>query len=251
MTTDGPTQRLDVAVVSAGLVPTRSRARDLIARGFVSVDGVIVRKAGATVSHSASLRLADDAPDFVSRGAEKLSAALDHFGFEVPGRIAIDIGASTGGFTEVLLRRGARRVYAVDVGTSQLHSRLKDDRRVVSLEGVDARRIDRSVIPEDVTALVADLSFISLTKALGAPLQLTGLGAWLIALVKPQFEAGPGAVGKGGIVSDPSEQARSVREVAGWLSAQPEWDVVGTMPSPIVGGDGNQEFLLGAVRGGR
>jgi 23S rRNA (cytidine1920-2'-O)/16S rRNA (cytidine1409-2'-O)-methyltransferase len=215
---------------------------------LVEVAGTVETRPGAGVGADAAIRLANDAAgSFVSRGATKLSAALDHFGFAVAGVVALDIGASAGGFTEVLLARGAARVYAVDVGRGQLHPRLAADPRVVSLEGCDARRLDRTLVPAPVSAIVADVSFISLTKALPAPLSLAGPGAWLAALVKPQFEAGRAAVGKGGIVRDPVAQQRAVELVQGWLAAQPGWQVLGAIPSPIAGGSGNREFLLGAV----
>jgi 23S rRNA (cytidine1920-2'-O)/16S rRNA (cytidine1409-2'-O)-methyltransferase len=184
----------------------------------------------------------------VSRGAAKLAAALDRFRFPVEGRIALDIGASTGGFTQVLLARGATRVYAVDVGHGQLAPRLASDPRVISLERCDARRLDRALVPEPVGAIVADVSFISLTKALPVPLALAGPGAWLVALIKPQFEAGRAAVGKGGVVRDPAARQQAVQTVRGWVAGQVGWHIADVMPSPIAGGSGNEEFLLGAVR---
>ena len=178
----------------------------------------------------------------------KLIAALDHFRFPVAGIVALDVGASTGGFTQALLARGAARVYAVDVGHGQLHARLAGDARVVSLEGRDARQLDRALVPEPVGAIVADVSFISLAKALPVPLTLAGAGAWLVALIKPQFEAGRAAVGKGGIVRDPEARQRAVAAVRDWVAAQPGWRVLDVIASPIAGGSGNEEFLLGAVR---
>jgi 23S rRNA (cytidine1920-2'-O)/16S rRNA (cytidine1409-2'-O)-methyltransferase len=163
-------------------------------------------------------------------------------------RSALDIGASTGGFTQVLLARGATRVYAVDVGHGQLAPRLASDPRVVSLERCDARRLDRALVPEPVGAIVADVSFISLAKALPVPLSLAGPGAWLVALIKPQFEVGPAAVGKGGVVRDPAARQQAVQTVRGWMAGQPGWRVCDVVPSPIAGGSGNEEFLLGAVR---
>jgi len=186
----------------------------------------------------------------LSRGAPKLIAALDHFGYSANDLVALDIGASTGGFTQVLLDRGAARVYAVDVGHGQLHAQLAADPRVVSLEDCDARRLGPTLVPEAVGALVADVSFISLTKALPAPLTLTRAGAWLVALIKPQFEAGRAAVGKRGIVRDPAARQRAVDLVRDWIAEQPNWRVLDVIASPILGGSGNQEFLLGAQRGG-
>jgi 23S rRNA (cytidine1920-2'-O)/16S rRNA (cytidine1409-2'-O)-methyltransferase len=178
----------------------------------------------------------------------KLIAALDYFRFPVAGVVALDVGASTGGFTEVLLARGAARVYAVDVGHGQLHARVASDARVVSLEGRDARQLDDMLVSEPVGAIVADVSFISLMKALPVPLTFARAGAWLVALIKPQFEAGRAAVGKRGIVRDPAARQRAVALVRFWVAAQPGWRVLDVIPSPIAGGSGNEEFLLGAVR---
>jgi 23S rRNA (cytidine1920-2'-O)/16S rRNA (cytidine1409-2'-O)-methyltransferase len=172
---------------------------------------------------------------------------LAHFGFEAQGRVALDVGASTGGFTQVLLQAGATRVYAVDVGRGQLDARIAGDERVISLEATDARTLSSELVPEPVDAIVADVSFISLTKVLPVPLSLASANAWLVALVKPQFEAGRQAVGKGGVVRDASDRERSVETVREWIAKQPGWTVNGVIDSPIVGGSGNQEFLLGAV----
>jgi 23S rRNA (cytidine1920-2'-O)/16S rRNA (cytidine1409-2'-O)-methyltransferase len=240
--------RLDVRMVELGLAPSRAQARDLIRRGLVEIAGAVATKPGADVAPDAVIRLSPAAAPHVSRGALKLIAALDHFGFSVQDIVALDIGASTGGFTEVLLERGARRVYAVDVGHGQLHPSLAQDARVVSLEGCDARRLDRAAVPEPVDAIVADVSFISLTKALPAPMALARPGCWLVALVKPQFEAGRAAVGKGGIVRDPGARQRAVDLVRDCIAAQAGWRVVGVIASPVAGGSGNEEFLLGAVR---
>lgn len=240
--------RLDKALLERGLAPTRSRARDLIVRGAVTVDGTISRKAGTVVGDEAEIVLQETA-DYVSRGALKLIAGLDAFGFEAEGRLALDVGASTGGFTEVLLARGARHVFAVDVGHGQLHPRVAGDTRVTSLEGLDARLLSDREIPEPVSAIVADVSFISLEKALPAALAFAAPGAWLVALVKPQFEAGREAIGKGGIVRDAAVRDAQAAKLADWLAARPGWRVVGVVPSPIEGGSGNQEFLLGGVFG--
>src|SRR5215813_1362261 len=239
---------LDHLLVELGLVPSRARAQDLIRRGLVDVAGVTERRPGARIGANASIRLSPAMGDHVSRGALKLMCALDHFRFPVPGVVALDVGASTGGFTQVLLDRGAARVYAVDVGHSQLHPRLSRDARVAVLEGCDARRLRRELVPEPVGALVADVSFISLTKALPVPLTLTSAGAWLVALVKPQFEVGRAAVGKGGIVRDQKARQRAVDMVCNWVAGQSGWRVREAIPSPISGRSGNEEFLLGAVR---
>ena len=230
------------------MAPTRSRARDLILRGKVLVGGHACDKPATAVGPADAVTLAPDTPAYVSRGAEKLIAALDAFGFDPSGRTALDVGASTGGFTEVLLERGAVRVYAVDVGRGQLDPGIAADPRVVSLEATDARSLDTARIPEPIGAIVADASFISLTKALPAALGLAAPGCWLAALVKPQFEVGPGHVGKGGIVRDAAARDRALADVCAWLAGQPGWTVAGSIPSPILGGSGNTEFLLGAIR---
>jgi 23S rRNA (cytidine1920-2'-O)/16S rRNA (cytidine1409-2'-O)-methyltransferase len=241
-------QRLDRALVERGLVETRSRARDLILSGVVIIDANPVTKVATLVSETDVITLAATANLYVSRGALKLAAALDHFMLSAKGLIVLDVGASTGGFTEVLLERGAAKVYAIDVGRAQLHDRLRANAKVVVREGFDARQVTRATIPDPINAVVADVSFISLTKALGPALALTEPLGWLIALIKPQFEAGRQAVGKGGIVRDPTDRARAVDEVRAWLAEQATWECLGVIPSPIHGSDGNEEFLLAARR---
>jgi len=243
-------RRLDLVLVERGLAGSRARAQDLIRRGLVTVAGTVETKAGATVMPGADVQVTAGADHHVSRGALKLTAALNHFQFLVPGVVALDVGASTGGFTQVLLERGAARVYAVDVGHGQLHARLAQDPRVVSFERCDARSLDRTRIADPVGAIVADISFISLTKALPAALALAAERAWLVALIKPQFEAGRAAVGRGGIVRDAEDRARAVAEVRDWVASLAGWHVAGVIASPIAGGSGNQEFLLGATRDG-
>ncbi len=238
--------RLDTLLVDCGLADTRARAADLIRRGAVRVGGVAAGKPGQLVGRDVALSVSPGAGDYVSRGGLKLKAALDAFGLTLEGRVALDLGASTGGFTELLLARGAARVYAVDVGRGQLHHRLRSDPRVVPLEATDARALDRSVVPEPVSAIVADVSFISLTLVLPAALALAAPGAWLVALIKPQFEAGREAVGKGGVVRKEEDRQRAVARVRAFMEAQPGWTVLGVIPSPIEGGSGNREFLLGA-----
>lgn len=240
--------RLDASLVAAGLAPTRSRARDLILRGFVTIDGVVCVKPAHAMRENADLALNDAAPVFVSRGAEKLLAALDNFEITVSGLTALDIGASTGGFTQVLLQRGATKVYAVDVGHGQLHASLHADERVISFEQCDARSLTRAMISDDIGLVVADVSFISLTKALGAAIALTAPGAELVALIKPQFEVGPDHVARGGIVRDEGARQRAVEDVKAWIGQQIGWSVIGVMPSPILGGSGNTEYLIGARR---
>lgn len=239
-------ERLDQALVTRGLARSRSQAADLVRRGFVRVAGRAVTKPAMPVRNLTELTLAADAPAFVGRGAEKLVAALGAFGFACDGRTAIDVGASTGGFTEVLLQHGARHVYAVDVGQGQLHETLRHDRRVTPLEKTDARALDARLIPATVDAVVADVSFISLRKALPAALTLASPGAWLVALVKPQFEVGRDGIGKGGIVRDEALRLRAVDDICAWLADEMGWRVEGSIASPVEGGDGNQEFLVGA-----
>jgi 23S rRNA (cytidine1920-2'-O)/16S rRNA (cytidine1409-2'-O)-methyltransferase len=237
--------RLDQRLVEEGLAPTRARAADLIRRGCVAVSGKTVLKPGAMIAEESVPAVAPGAAEYVSRGGLKLLAALSSFGLSPHDAVALDVGASTGGFTEVLLAEGAGKVYAVDVGRDQLHERLQADPRVVSLEATDARTLDATLIPEEVTAITADVSFISLTLALPAALECAAPGAWLVALVKPQFEAGREAVGKGGIVRRPEDRERAVARVQAFLAGE-GWTVLGIVPSPIEGGSGNAEFLIGA-----
>lgn len=242
--------RLDLTLVARGLAPSRARAQDLIKRGFVQVAGKSCNKPAFDVASSEAVEISADAPGYVSRGAEKLVAALDHFGFDPSALVALDVGASTGGFTEVLLERGAARVFAVDVGSAQLHEKIKSDPRVVSLENCDARELSRERVPVPVGAIVVDVSFISVMKILGSVLGLSELSAWLVVLVKPQFEVGRGRVGSGGIVRDAVARRDAVDQVRAFLAQQSSWRVIGEMESPILGGSGNVEYLVGARRGG-
>ena len=235
-------------LVARGLAPSRARAQDLIKRGFVRVGGSICDKPAQDVKDHLPIEISSEAPTFVSRGAEKLVAALERFGFDPAGKVCLDVGASTGGFTEVLLQRGAARIYAVDVGTAQLHPRLKEDCCVVSLENFDARSLSRAEVPDPIDAIAVDVSFISVTKLLSPALELAGPGAWMIVLVKPQFEVGRDNVGSGGIVRDEAARQGALENVRNWIDEQPSWSVVGEMASPILGGSGNAEFLLGARR---
>ncbi len=235
-------------MVTRGLVATRAKARDLVLRGRVLVRGLPALKPSQLVQTQDDLSFAVGHVAHVSRGAEKLIAGLNAFGFDPSGRIALDVGASTGGFTEVLLARGAARVHAVDVGRGQLHASLADDPRVVNLEATDARDLTPARLTGPISAVVCDVSFISLTKALPAALALATPGCWLVALIKPQFEAGPAAVGKGGIVRDAAVRAAVTAGIKTWLASLPNWRVIDVVASPITGGDGNQEFLIGAVK---
>ncbi|MCA3668532.1 MAG: TlyA family RNA methyltransferase [Methylobacterium sp.] len=236
-------QRIDQLLVERGVFASRALARAAIEAGLVRADGLVVDKPSRSVPADAQLQ-ASRPFETVSRGGVKLLAALDAFGVLPADRIALDLGASTGGFTDALLSRGARRVYAVDVGHGQLHPRLAADARVVALEGLDARAITASEISEMVSLLVADLSFIGLVKALPAGLARLEAGGDLIALIKPQFEAGPGA-SRDGVIRDAALQREIASRVAGEVAAL-GLAILGLIPSPIAGGDGNREFLLHA-----
>ena len=212
------------------------------------IGGPTVDKPSRTVSEDAAPVEYRKPHPFVSRGGVKLAAALDHFQLSPENRVALDIGASTGGFTEVLLAAGATKVFAVDVGHEQLHPRLRRDPRVVARDGVNARDLNATVVPLAPDAIVADVSFIGLKLVLPPALAMANGGAWLVALVKPQFEVGRFAIGKGGIVRDAEARDAALADIVKWLGAQPGWTVLGTMESPIQGGDGNKEFLLAAQK---
>ena len=208
-----------------------------------------IGKAGELLAEDSPLELRGKDHPWVSRGGIKLDHGLSHFGVDVIGAVALDVGSSTGGFTDVLLSRGAARVYAVDVGTNQLAWKLRQDPRVIVHEQTNARSLDSGTVPEPVDVIVCDASFIGLAKVLEAPLKLARPGATLVALVKPQFEAGRAEVGKGGVVRDPSVHERVCAEVKAWVESQ-DWTVLGLTPSPITGPEGNVEFLLGAEKNG-
>jgi 23S rRNA (cytidine1920-2'-O)/16S rRNA (cytidine1409-2'-O)-methyltransferase len=243
-----PKVRLDLLLAKRGLARSRSHAQDMIRRGSVLVDGEMAEKPASMVAADAEITFTQD-EDFVSRGAHKLLAALDAFKLRPDGRVCMDVGASTGGFTEILLRHGARRVYAVDVGWGQLHGSLRTDPRVSVFEETDIRAIDPHLLPERPQAVTIDVSFISLLKVLPAALELTAPGCWLVALVKPQFEVGRENIGKGGIARDAAARLESVERVRAFVQNSPGWRVIGVEASPIAGQDGNFEFLLGAVHG--
>lgn len=243
------TMRLDEALVARGLFSSRSRARDAILRGTVTVDGRGETKPALAVPATAAIAVADPAQRYVSRAALKLVAALDGFGLDPAGRTALDVGASTGGFTQVLLERGAGHVVALDVGHGQLHDSLRADPRVTVREGLNARDLTVSDLAgHRPDMLVSDVSFISLKLALPPALDLAAPGAPGVFLVKPQFEAGRAAIGKGGLLRDPADGPRVADDLAGWLGRQPGWRTLGLLPSPIAGGDGNREFLLAGVK---
>ena len=243
------TLRLDKLIAARGLAPSRARARDAIRRGHVMVDGELQRRPGATVAENASVSVNDPAIGYVSRAAVKLAAALDHFAFDPADRVAIDLGASTGGFTQVLLERGAHRVFAVDVGHGQLDEAIANDRRVVALEGVNARYLDPESIDEDIGVVVSDVSFISQKLALPPALAMCRRDAFAVVLAKPQFEVGPADIGRGGIVRDEEAGRHAAEALTEWLGGREGWIVDGMIPAPIAGGDGNQEYLIGAHRG--
>jgi 23S rRNA (cytidine1920-2'-O)/16S rRNA (cytidine1409-2'-O)-methyltransferase len=237
--------RADRLLVERGLFASRAQAQAAIAAGRVTADATTVRRAADEIQVDADLKATPEHP-WVSRGGLKLSAALDHFGFDPLGRVGLDVGASTGGFSEVLLARGARRVYAVDVGHGQLHARLRDRAALVSLEGTDIRSLSATQLQEPPDFVVIDVSFISLTQVLPAALALVVGRGELVALIKPQFESGRRRLKKG-IVRDPSVHATVCQRVAAFVDSL-GWDVAGLFPSPLGGRARNCEFLLGARR---
>ena len=243
-----PKQRADLLLVATGLAESRARAQALILAGKVFSDGKRVEKAGDLMADGAALEVRGQDHPWVSRGGLKLAHALAHFGLNPDGRACLDLGASTGGFTDVLLQHGAARVYAVDVGHGQLAWKLRQDPRVVVLEKTNARYLEAAAIPEPIGAMVCDASFIGLRTILPAPLALCAPGAFAVALIKPQFEAGPGQVGKGGVVRDPALHRAICTMITDWWAARPGWQVLGITESPITGPEGNKEFLIAARR---
>lgn len=239
--------RADQLLVERGLVESRARAQALILAGLVFSGERKIEKAGQALKADAPIEVRGRDHPWVSRGGVKLAHGLAHFGWDVAGAVAIDVGSSTGGFTDVLLTGGAVRVYAVDSGTNQLAWKLRSDPRVRVLEQTNARYLTPSEIPEAIDLVVCDASFISLAKVLAAPLGFARPGARLIALIKPQFEAGRDEVGKGGVIRDPAVHQRVCDEVTCWIEAQ-GWRCAGITRSPITGPEGNVEFLIGAVR---
>ncbi|MBX5454956.1 MAG: TlyA family RNA methyltransferase [Acidobacteriia bacterium] len=241
-------RRADELLVEQGLAATRSRAQALILAGQVRAGERRIVKAGEMLSADSVLALEGRDHPWVSRGGVKLAHALAHFGLSPQGLICLDIGASTGGFTDVLLAEGAARVYAVDVGHGQLAWKLRNDPRVVVRERLNARYLTAEHIPEPIEALVCDASFISLGVLLPAPLRLCTARAWAVALIKPQFEAGTAFVGRKGVVRDPAVHQAVCAKVTAWWEAQPGWRVRGITESPILGPEGNREFLIAAER---
>jgi 23S rRNA (cytidine1920-2'-O)/16S rRNA (cytidine1409-2'-O)-methyltransferase len=238
--------RLDALLVARGLAESRARAQALVMAGLVWSGDKRLDKPGQAMAEDAALEVRGRDHPWVSRGGVKLAHALDAFGIDPAGRVCLDIGASTGGFTDVLLARGAARVYAVDVGRGQLAWKLRNDPRVVAREGINARTLTAAEVPEAPEIVTCDASFIGLETVLPAALALAAPGGVLIALIKPQFEAGRGQVGKGGIVRDPAVHAAVCARIRDWLAAQRGWTVLGLEESPITGSDGNREFLIAA-----
>ncbi|MEG3092866.1 TlyA family RNA methyltransferase [Sphingomonas sp. PB1R3] len=239
--------RVDQMLVDRGLVESRSRAQALIMAGLVFSGETKIAKPGQQLAEDALLDVRGRDHPWVSRGGIKLAHGLDHFGWDVTGAVAIDVGSSTGGFTDVLLQKGAARVYAVDSGTNQLAWSLRQDPRVIVHEQTSARILTEAHIPEPVDIIVCDASFIGLAKVLERPLTFAGPGARLLALIKPQFEAGREEVGKGGVVRDAAVHQRVCDQVVAWLTGS-GWTVAGVVPSPITGPEGNIEFLVAASR---
>jgi 23S rRNA (cytidine1920-2'-O)/16S rRNA (cytidine1409-2'-O)-methyltransferase len=241
--------RADQLLVTRNLADSRTRAQALIMAGAVFSGERKIAKAGDMLAEDAPLEVRGKDHPWVSRGGIKLDHGLKYFGFDVTGAVALDVGSSTGGFTDVLLSRGAAKVYAVDVGTNQLAWKLRRDPRVSVHEQTNARNLDSSIVAERVDIVVCDASFIALAKVIEAPLKLAKAGAKLVALIKPQFEAGREEVGKGGVVRDPAVHERVCSEAKAWVESQ-GWTVLGMTPSPITGPEGNVEFLLGAQKTG-
>jgi 23S rRNA (cytidine1920-2'-O)/16S rRNA (cytidine1409-2'-O)-methyltransferase len=241
-------QRADLALVERGLAESRTRAQALILAGKVFSGEQRVDKPGQVLREDDPLEVRGQDHPWVSRGGLKLAHGLQAFGLDPAGRVCIDVGASTGGFTHVLLHHGAARVYAVDVGHGQLAWNLRNDPRVVVLERLNARYLEATHIPEPVGAVVCDASFIGLATVLPAALAVTAPGAFAVALIKPQFEAGAKLVGKGGVVRDPNIHRAVCARVQQWWSSLPGWEVLGITESPITGPEGNKEFLIGARR---
>jgi 23S rRNA (cytidine1920-2'-O)/16S rRNA (cytidine1409-2'-O)-methyltransferase len=243
-----PKRRADQLLVDRGLVESRTRAQALILAGKVWTKDRRVEKAGDSLPADAALEVRGQDHPWVSRGGLKLDHAIGHFGLRATGRVCLDVGASTGGFTDVLLHHGAAKVYAVDVGHGQLAWRLRGDARVVVHERTNARYLTREQLPEPIEALVCDAAFIGLSTLLPAPLALCAPGAWAVALIKPQFEAGPGQVGAKGVVRDAAVHRAVCNRVRDWWSSLPHWRVLGMTDSPITGPEGNREFLIAAHR---
>ncbi len=241
-------ERADRLLVARDLAESRARAQALILAGVVFSGATRVEKAGQPLAEDAPLEVRGRDHPWVSRGGLKLAHALDHFVIDTTGLVCLDVGASTGGFTDVLLACGAAKVTAVDVGRGQLAWKLRNDRRVVVLERTNARTLSRAQVPEPVDLVTCDASFIGLETVLPAPLALSAPSARLIALIKPQVEVGKGQIGKGGVVRDPAQHDAVCARIEAWLAAREGWRVLGLTESPILGPEGNKEFLIAAAR---
>lgn len=240
-------QRLDLLMAERGVVDSRARARDAVLRGHVRIDGQVASKPSQPVRVDATIEVTDPAQDFVARSALKLAAGLDAFGIDPAGRDCLDVGLSTGGFSQLLLRRGARHVVGIDVGRDQLHASLREEPRLTAFEGVNARELRAEHLDgRAIDLLVCDVSFISVRLALPPALDLIASGADAVILVKPQFEAGREAIGRGGLLRDPASAPTVAQGLADWLDRETAWRSLALIPSPLPGGDGNQEFLLRA-----
>ena len=240
-------QRLDLLLVERNFASSRTQAQALIMGGAVYVNGQKVDKSGTLIKTDSEISVKNSSLKYVGRGGLKLEGALVHFDIDVKGKIALDVGASTGGFTDCLLQNGAAKVYALDVGYGQLDWKLRNDDRVVVMEKVNARHMKEDDIPEPLDIIVIDVSFISLTKIIPASVNFLKPGGILIALIKPQFEVGKGEVGKGGIVRDESKHKEVVDKITKFIE-ELNFDVGGVIPSPILGAEGNKEFLVLAVK---
>jgi 23S rRNA (cytidine1920-2'-O)/16S rRNA (cytidine1409-2'-O)-methyltransferase len=241
--------RLDQALVARHFYPARARARDAVLRGTVLVNGVVATKPALEITHHDVIEIKDDAARFVSRAALKLVAALDHFNLDPAGKICLDIGASTGGFTQVLIERSAAKVHAIDVGHGQLHPRIAQNPRVKSTEGLNARELTLDDIDyEEPEFIVCDASFISLKLVLPPALELAVEGAFGVFLIKPQFEVGKDGIAKDGQLKNPEDGPRMAQELEHWLNTETQWRSLGVAPSPLEGGDGTQEYLLAAQK---
>lgn len=239
--------RLDQALVARGLAPSRARARQLIEAGFVSIEDTVAIKTAQLISDEQQIAISNAGGQHVSRAAAKLIAGLDAFAIDAAGKACLDIGASTGGFTQVLLERGAAHVIAIDVGHGQMHESIASLPAVTLIEGLNARDLSATHLgAQEISLIVCDVSFISLKLALPPALALAKSGADLVALVKPQFEAGRKAVGKGGVVRDEAVRQAVCEGISCWLSGDMGWQVLGMVPSPVTGSDGNQEYLVAA-----
>jgi len=248
MSEAGGAMRLDRRLVEIGAFATRARAQAAVRAGLVRVDGEAATKPSQMVGADARISVEGEVHPYVSRGGVKLAAALEAFAVDPRGKICLDLGASTGGFTDVLLRAGAAKVFAVDVGGGQLHSKISGDSRVVNLEKTHAKDLSRALVPDALDLVVCDVSFIGLRKALPPALALCAPAATVVALIKPQFELGPEKIGKGGLVRASDEEMQAlVDEIRRWFEDR-GWSVLGSIESPILGGDGNKEFLIAAAR---